>query len=318
MARPTAEVWAAPPDAPAAEPSRPKPAGSAASAAKGGQPAVAAVDPADDEPDDEEPAMVVAAGLDKGTRRCVDAFQQAQLERRVGHLLASREQLRMCAQASCPAVIVEKCVPWLTEVERAIPSIVIAAQDAAGRDVADVRVSIGDKVVATKLDGRPILLDPGMRTLRFQRSGAFSITKKLLIVQGERSRRVAISFVALPASETAASQVSPLAIAGLTIMGAGLLVGAITGGVVLKRAPEVAERCPDGECLGDTDDYDFYLEARNIAHVSTVGFSVAGVGAVVSIVGFALPTSSDDDEEELSAQLRVVFGTSSIALAGVF
>ncbi len=103
---------------------------------------------------------------------CLSAFDQAQSLRSGGKLLAARKQLEICAADSCPEVVTSKCFPWLEEVTASLPSIVIAARDHTGADVVDVRVLSGEVVLADKLDGRPILLDPGAHKLRFERPGS--------------------------------------------------------------------------------------------------------------------------------------------------
>ena len=269
-----------------------------------------------------EPSAPAAAQpvLDEVTRNCVSAFEKAQLLRRTGALLSSREQLRQCAQARCPAIIVEKCVPWLTEVKVEIPTIVIAARDPAGRDTVEVSVIVDGRKVMDKLDGRPIALDPGMRRVQLRYPDAFSITQKLLIVQGEKARRVVVRFKALPTAggDSEAASVSPVAIVGWSVFGAAAVLGAITGGIALQRGDSMALRCPvDKVCSGQDDGVEeYYQQSQAIAHVSTVSFSVAGVAAVVGVIGLLLPTTSGEPGN--GKQVAIGVGWGRLQLVGSF
>ncbi|HEY6462313.1 MAG TPA: hypothetical protein VIY73_19230, partial [Polyangiaceae bacterium] len=87
---------------------------------------------------------------------CFSAAESAQRVRAQGHLLDAREKLRVCAHPTCPAAVRDDCTTWLAEVEEELPSIVVHARDAAGNDVADVRVLVDGVKVAERLDGLPV------------------------------------------------------------------------------------------------------------------------------------------------------------------
>ena len=72
------------------------------------------------------------ARADVTRAQCVEAYERAQYMRRESKLRGAREALLVCAQDSCPAATRGDCVPWLAEVERALPTIVIAARDERG------------------------------------------------------------------------------------------------------------------------------------------------------------------------------------------
>lgn len=125
---------------------------------------------------------------------CVAAHSEAQSLRTDSKLREAREKLLVCARPECPAAVRADCAKWLGEVQDEIPSIMVAATDANGGDVADVRVVVDGVVVAKELTGQPILLNPGQRTLRFEREGASPIERKLVLRVGERNRRVEVQF----------------------------------------------------------------------------------------------------------------------------
>ena len=262
--------------------------------------------------------------------RCVSAFEQAQLDRRAGKLLQSRAQLVVCASAKCPPVIVERCVPWLSEVNLAIPSVVVAAKNDSGIDIAAVQVIVDDRLRSQQLDGRPIEINPGLRRFRFQHDGSRSIEKQLLIVEGAKARQIDLRFEALPGSEPGLLDrpISPVAIAGFTIAGAGALIGAITGGVALQRGAQMQERCPNKSCnTTDADLPNYYTQSQTIAHVSTVSLAVAGAGALLGIAGLFIDSGEEEPDKRKgdkgkratpSARMSLQLGPAYVGLAGVF
>ncbi|MBK9000858.1 MAG: hypothetical protein IPM35_34485 [Myxococcales bacterium] len=125
---------------------------------------------------------------------CVSAHSEAQTLRSDSKLREAREKLLVCARPECPAAVRSDCAKWVGEVQEEIPSIMVAATDANGGDVADVRVIVDGTVVAKELTGQPIMLNPGSRTLRFERDGASPIERKLVVRVGERNRRIDVQF----------------------------------------------------------------------------------------------------------------------------
>jgi hypothetical protein len=121
---------------------------------------------------------------------CIAAFDRAQQARREGALLRAREELLVCSQEECPALVRADCGGVLREVEAAQPTIVLKASDGDGRDVTDVGVALDGRKLATSLDGRAIPVDPGKLTLVFHRAPWEPVTVEILIAQGEKSRIV--------------------------------------------------------------------------------------------------------------------------------
>jgi hypothetical protein len=120
---------------------------------------------------------------------CLDAYEGSQVHRRKEELLAARNQLRACASEACPSIARSDCVQWLGEVDRAVPSVVLEATTDAG-PLFEVTATVDGKVIATQLDGRPIELDPGLRTFAFERPGNPKLEQKVIIREGEKSRLV--------------------------------------------------------------------------------------------------------------------------------
>ena len=236
---------------------------------------------------------------------CADAFEQGQVDRNAGELLAARGHFRTCAQDSCPAVVREQCTKFHTDVEKAMPSIVVTAKDRRGADVADVRLSIDGVPRGQRLDGKPIELDPGEHRLRLESADGKPVDQTIVIAEGERARLVRVE---LPIGEAPRSAVSRdegpgllLAGVGFGVAGAALIAGIVTGVLALGDG----QTCEDGnpECTQEYID-----DHQPIAHASTACFVVAGAGAVVGVVGLTLYlTGSPSESGRIGFGLRGAF-----------
>lgn len=127
-------------------------------------------------------------------KACVDAHADGQAMRKRGELKAARETFAKCGEDICPAGVRSDCVAWFGEVGAAQPSIVLRAKDAAGIETTEISVSIDGSPPTRGLDGRPIELDPGPHTLRFEAKDGAVLEKPLLIAEGERSKIVVADF----------------------------------------------------------------------------------------------------------------------------
>jgi len=149
-----------------------------------------------------EPASQQAPSVNA---QCAQAYEQGQVQRKSGGLLQARITLQQCAQDECPDFIRNDCLGWFAEVQNDVPSLVFAAKS-QGRDLSDVRVYLGSRVLASRIDGQLLELDPGAYDLRFQSPGMEPQTKHFVLVPGERNRLIEVELVPLG---TAHDQVIP-------------------------------------------------------------------------------------------------------------
>ncbi len=133
-----------------------------------------------------------------GRSSCLEAHEQSQLLRIDAKLVEARQTLRRCADESCPGVIRADCLKWLDEVGQSIPTVVVVAQSERG-DETDVRVSLNGQPWLERLDGRPVELNPGAYTLRFEHSGTPTVEVPVIVRQGEKNRLVTVSLGPKPA-----------------------------------------------------------------------------------------------------------------------
>jgi hypothetical protein len=148
-------------------------------------------------------------GADKTT--CARAYEHAQRLRQAGELRAASVELRVCAQADCPALLRQDCVPWLGQVEAAIPSIVVAAHASDGSLRGDVRVVVDGTVVAEHVGPDAIPLDPGDHVVRIEVAGAQGVEQRVVLRSGDGPHTISVTFSTAVASPPAAPAATPAA-----------------------------------------------------------------------------------------------------------
>jgi hypothetical protein len=250
---------------------------------------------------------ILAAGADAradSKQECAAAYDKVQSSRDQGKLLEARRQAVTCSAPTCSVYVTKDCSQWLAELDASLPTVVFTVRDPAGADASAVRITVDGTVIAEKLDGKAVPMDPGEHVVRFEMAGAAPLEQKVLIRQGERNRTLVAAFKAgsspdpAPAGgPTPGAGVGPVAeqggggrsaqrtvgIALLAVGGAGIVVGAVTGALVIAQHGTLATACGKGPCpsteQGDVNAY------HTKGLVSTIGFIggavVAGAGVVV-------------------------------------
>ncbi len=142
-------------------------------------------------------AVLVAAkaGAAEPTKaQCIAANEGAQDLRGAGKLLEARAQLALCVAESCPGAVRQDCAQRLADVDKALPSLVLVAKDAAGNDLGGVRATIDGKPLADALNGSAVPVDPGEHHLVLESIGLPSVAKTLILHEGEKGRREVVVF----------------------------------------------------------------------------------------------------------------------------
>jgi hypothetical protein len=127
---------------------------------------------------------------------CIAAYEQTQMLRKDGKPVAAKVQASVCAKDSCPALLSADCNQWLAELEAIIPSVVLDPRGHNGELRADVRVKLDGVALAEKIDGKPIVVEPGSHTFVFEADGATPVERTLLVHEGEKSKKVTITVAA--------------------------------------------------------------------------------------------------------------------------
>jgi hypothetical protein len=122
---------------------------------------------------------------------CVSAAEAAQRLRKEHKLVASREQLLMCANPDCPAVVSSDCTSWLGEVERSVASVVVLAHDGRGQLLTTVRVLADGALFVAQAPSTPVEIDPGDHVFRCEAPGFAAAEVRVTLGEGERGHVVA-------------------------------------------------------------------------------------------------------------------------------
>ncbi len=255
---------------------------------------------------------------------CLDAASKGQRFRDTHKLVEAREQFRICAGAQCPAVVQSDCATWLADVEKALPSVVLAARNGAGVDLADVRVSVDGQTLVSKLDGQALTMNAGTHTFHFEGADGTSTDEQILVKEGEKNQKVAAVLGAAPAPGPSPSQgaESPpnsagpprpwktvgwvLGGAGVVGLGVGTVFGIIAIGDKSAAHCNANKQCDPGTVSG----------IKSAALVSDVGWIAGGV---LLASGAALVLFGPRDSHEPAATVRLaplVMASGSGILAG--
>lgn len=140
----------------------------------------------------------------KPARACIDAHAEGQVDRDAGRLLQARERFLTCAADHCPSVIRQECLALNEALTPLVPSVVLVAQDTAGKPIAVTRTIIDGKQSATE-HGAPVELDPGAHHFEVVLADGRKKTFDLSLRQSEKSRRVVATFAEQPVKTREAS-----------------------------------------------------------------------------------------------------------------
>jgi hypothetical protein len=98
--------------------------------------------------------------------------------------------------------------------------------------------------------------------------------------------------------------------------GAGLIVGAITGGIAVGDHSSLSGPCGSGTCpQSQSSNLSSY---HTMGLVSTIGFIVAGVGAAAGVTLLLLPTHSDSAPPAAGLHVEPVVGLGTVGAIGTF
>jgi hypothetical protein len=230
------------------------------------------------------PARAQEADLDGQKIVCREAYANAQLHRQRGELLAARNDLRTCGSETCPAIVQTDCVPWLSEVEASIPTLVLEAR-ADGDAIFEVRVKLDGEPVAERLDGRPIPLDPGTHTLIFDTKGRPTLEQHIIVRAGEKNRLLLAEWVSppQPANRGAVERPVPL---GVYLTAAVAAAGFVDFGVAAALGNSAKSEFEAQRCAPFCNHTDVNA-MRTRYLIADVGLAVGAAELVTSLVLFA-------------------------------
>jgi hypothetical protein len=266
-------------------------------------------------------------------QRCNAAYELAQVMRRDHKLVAAREALLTCSQPKCPGAIVQDCGPWLREVESGMPSVVFVARDATGKDVPAVKVSVEGTVLATRLGGSALAVDPGERTFTFEPEHGKRVDLKLIVNMGEKNRLVVVTIadeVAAPATTSTTSPTLPTPpppaegergslVPAIVVGGLGVAALGASLGIYLDAKGglnKLRDTCAPTCATADVDS----LKTKGILSDVAFGVGLAGLGAAGVMILLRAPAKAATPAATTGLQwtLTPTAGGAAAGLSGRF
>jgi hypothetical protein len=132
------------------------------------------------------------------------AYKSAVAQQKAGHTHEAREQLESCMQSTCGGLI-PKCRALRDKLVSDMPTIVPVVTDDSGAPRVDVQVKVDGVLLTSKLEGTGLPVEAGVHELTFATDAGVFATEKIMIVEGQRNRPVAVSMHTGDASATKAA-----------------------------------------------------------------------------------------------------------------
>jgi hypothetical protein len=221
---------------------------------------------------------------------CLAAHEEGQALRTQKKPHAAREKFVSCARAECPVVVRKECVDQLALAEKDAPTVALEAHDEAGMDATAVKVAMDGAPLAERLTGTAVDVEPGEHVFRFVRADGKAIEQRVLVVEGDKNRKVVADFASLvpkppppddgprPPQPARPIPIPSIALGGVAVLGLGSFAFfALTGkSKENKLATSCGPRCSD-------DDVSPVKTSYVVADISlAVGIVAAAVAVVLA------------------------------------
>ncbi len=238
-----------------------------------------------------------------GAPQCVAASENAIQLRKDLKLRAAQKELSICVSRSCPTEVREECERRIGEISAAIPTVVFEIKTSSGNDVIGATVTMDGVVLAERIDGTALSVDPGEHELVFTAPDLAPLKKTFVMREGQKNRReIVVLAPSTPSSGPAATPIAPIVrdeagpsatsswsaqktfavvVGGVGIV--GVAAGSFFGLRASSRWSQAKSDCP-GACAADSPAQGEKNDAHSDATLSTIAF---GVGAA-ALVGATL------------------------------
>jgi hypothetical protein len=200
-----------------------------------------------------------------------------------------------------------KAVQLVLELGERIPTVVVKLDDAPP----DLSLKIDGASVALSDLATGHGIDAGEHTLVATAPGF--VTERRTFAIRERDRRDIPLRLTRESGAAGPATGDVMMAVGFTVGGAGALLGAITGVLSLSAASDFQSACDASTRTCPASAQADQERALGLAHTSTVGFVIAGVGTAVGITGLVLVLTADD-----SVAIAPFASPSALGLAGRF
>lgn len=250
-------------------------------------------------------------------------IEVARMEAKLGKLVEARkvalDVVRMPVKPAEPKPFTEarSDAQLLADaLETRIPRLMIVAKGVP--DSAALEVKIDGRIVPNEEVRDPIPVDPGKHEVSVAVAGGEPEIESVTVRETEK-RTVTFGDGSSSSSDNPVRRTSPLVYIGFGLGGAGIIAGAITGGLSLARAGEVEAICPGGTCPRQTDldkAQPINDAGYRLANVSNVAFALGVIGVGLGVTGLVL--GRRDAKPETETALRLFVGPNGALVRGTF
>jgi hypothetical protein len=271
------------------------------------------------------PTFALAA--EPSTAECLLAHDEATELRAKHELRAARAHLQSCAADSCPAGLRTTCAAEASQLNAAIPTVILDAVDAAGNDVSHVRVTMDGEPLIDRIDGSAAAVEPGSHKFVFEVEGRPPEEKTLVMVEGEKNKRVRIEIAPPPPPPSHDGET--LRALGLAFGGTAVVAAAIGTGFGLsarsnlsKSRSDCADSSSTATCANEPLAASEQQTANTQATIATGAFIGAGVflaaGAILFLNGLRLHPQTQSASAGVTVATDLGPSGGSILLRGSF
>lgn len=243
------------------------------------------------------------AGAAKAT--CLAAHEEALSLRSQKKPHAAREKFVACARAECPTVVRRECGEQVALVEKDAPTVVLEARDEAGADTTAVKVSMDGNVLAPRLTGAAVDVEPGEHLFRFERADGKAIEQRVLVVEGEKNRKVVAEFASLvpkpPPGEAGPPAHESKKVPVLAYVAGGVAVAALGSFTFFALSGKGSEKDLASSCSPGCSDDQLSPVKRDYL-IADVSLGIGLVAAAAAVI-LALPALTDSGTPASAASI---------------
>jgi len=127
---------------------------------------------------------------------CMAAFKTGQEREQAGRLVEASQSYQTCSNTACEPSLWQECVTRNAQLHAETPSVIPVVTGETGEprtDVQDVQVKMDGELLASRLDGRALPVNPGTHEFSFATDQGVIATQKITITRGQRNRAVTVS-----------------------------------------------------------------------------------------------------------------------------
>ena len=254
----------------------------------------------------------------------IRSYKDALASQKAGHLRDAYLEFADCGRQTVCGGLAPRCRAAAEKLASQMPSVVPIVTDASGAPSLDVEVRMDGRTVATQLDFKGIPVEIGPHEFTFARGGRVIATERLVIVEGDRDRKIDVTLGAPGSSAGARPPVAPSP-------SKGEAVAATAAEPATDPAPSAPPRGEEpaagstGEARATSDRWTLPKSPWPYA-AAVVGVAGVGVGALLTAWGnrdndqavahcnHSCPASTADHIRTLYAVADVSFGIGLVGL----